>query len=1339
MNCNASNESLKQPLLHNNINNKQILIKTSIYSQIKSTFIIAQYDEMCEDFSKIEKIICLKYDYFKIAFFLLINCFTFFFINLLLLWYPILKIRFIYSVCSLKDASFIGIFGSDNQFYVENLKLIDLPDIENSHLLSNCRKNIYEKKVKVFQFKYYDYVYDPIKENFASLDFLLICSHDKIHKNFSRGLSTSEYTYQKKLFNLGDIDVKVDSIWKLIYKTLVHPFYVYLISCIYLWYINEYVLYAHCIVVCSIISLTIEIYDYNNIQYNIKNMSDYSLKVKVLRRKDNNDKKSNSMLNLIADNSSLEEIDFTEKKKSKTKKNKKLIINKETDFIEVSSNDLVPGDLIMIPDENLIMPCDAILISGNVVINEALLTGESTPVCKVPISTNPNYNFHERKCRSNMIHTGTKLLQVKKGNKGQVLAVVLNTGFNTEKGNLVRSIIHPKDTEVKFKVDAVKYVFVMAALAIVGYFLSLPYLLEVGVSLKERIMRALDLFTDTVPPSLPFCIGIGLSFSIGRLNNKGIRCISAERMSDIGKVDLICLDKTGTLTEEELNINGFRRTRLDSSLYSFNSYQTNINNTMEESFTYYKEKMKGYYKENRPKPLELKQLFSECLASCHNICKVNNKLIGDPIDLEMFKESGWKFLENNSEGGLLEATVIPKNERYLKDKLFTFPLDMEDNIIKEHYELAIIKRYDFTSKLQRMSVIVKSFNEENYKVFTKGSPEKILELCRSETIPSNFNESLNKYTSKGFRVLGLAGKHVKMSYFNNEINREKLETNMIFLGLMIINNKLKDETIESIELLTDANQKMLMATGDNILTAIAVSKACKLISSDVKIFTCKIQKNKINDKNPKKYNIIWEEIERYDEEDDGSSSKEESKTELYSKKKSYFNSKESSSISADTVDDDESINTEEDLKNLILEKEEENNQLLLEELRYHLEEAPDYDNIRIGFDPKKMTNFMEEDFIIAIEGNTFEAIWKLRNNYTKLKNEKYKEYYELFRLILQNTAVYGRMAPDHKTILVESLKEENFIVLMCGDGANDCGALKAANVGVSLTKENSIAAHFTSEKQDISCIIEILKEGKCALVTAICCFKAMILYSMIQFLSVTFLMCIRSYLLDTQFLSADIAIVPALQVLMAYTEPSSTLTEHQPIGDLLSFPVLSSVICQSVINLSFLFIGHTTIEKVHGYIDDRCIVSWDIDDPVACDKNTVIFFIATMQYFSATVVFAVARPYRKPMYTNVTLLLYFTVVFMYFLKVFLIPDEYSMKMFEIVEFHNDNIKFYILLICIANFLLSYTVESIIIPIITRIYYRAKYFETLRKTQNKKYNPNLQELHDIKKEAKILEI
>lgn len=97
---------------------------------------------------------------------------------------------------------------------------------------------------------------------------------------------------------------------------------------------------------------------------------------------------------------------------------------------------------------------------------------------------------------------------------------------------------------------------------------------------------------------------------------------------------------------------------------------------------------------------------------------------------------------------------------------------------------------------------------------------------------------------------------------------------------------------------------------------------------------------------------------------------------------------------------------------------------------------------------------------------------------------------ELMQRLLVKAHIFARMSPDQKHILVEHLQQLGYCVGFCGDGANDCGALKAADVGLSLSEaEASVAAPFTSQTTNLSCILKLIREGRAALVTSFSCFK----------------------------------------------------------------------------------------------------------------------------------------------------------------------------------------------------------------------------------------------------------
>jgi magnesium-transporting ATPase (P-type) len=101
--------------------------------------------------------------------------------------------------------------------------------------------------------------------------------------------------------------------------------------------------------------------------------------------------------------------------------------------------------------------------------------------------------------------------------------------------------------------------------------------------------------------------------------------------------------------------------------------------------------------------------------------------------------------------------------------------------------------------------------------------------------------------------------------------------------------------------------------------------------------------------------------------------------------------------------------------------------------------------------------------------------------------------------ILQHVRVFGRCTPRHKVFVVDCYVNLGFITMMCGDGGNDCGALKAAHVGVALSDaEASIVAPFTALDKNISSVLDVLKEGRCALFSALSSYKFIIMYGQIE-------------------------------------------------------------------------------------------------------------------------------------------------------------------------------------------------------------------------------------------------
>ena len=161
--------------------------------------------------------------------------------------------------------------------------------------------------------------------------------------------------------------------------------------------------------------------------------------------------------------------------------------------------------------------------------------------------------------------------------------------------------------------------------------------------------------------------------------------------------------------------------------------------------------------------------------------------------------------------------------------------------------------FDFSSKLQRMSTIAKNMIEPHFTCYCKGSPEKIKELCMPKTIPADFIQQLNYYTSRGYRVLAMGSKIINMSYENAlDVARSYCEKDLIFLGLLIVQNKLKLATNPTLRTLSnDAQIRIRMATGDNILTAVCVGRKSNLIEPNSIVYSCEIEEEHENNEENK--------------------------------------------------------------------------------------------------------------------------------------------------------------------------------------------------------------------------------------------------------------------------------------------------------------------------------------------------------------------------------------------------------------------------------------------------------------------------------------------------------
>ncbi|XP_030432416.1 probable cation-transporting ATPase 13A5 isoform X4 [Gopherus evgoodei] len=619
-----------------------------------------------------------------------------------------------------------------------------------------------ELKVRSIQVQKIWYIWDLSVKQFqkvGSLDDSNSC-YD-IHDKFGNGLTREEQNIRRLVCGPNAIEVEIRPIWKLLFKEILNPFYVFQTFTLTLWLSQGYVEYSVAIIILSVISIGLTVYDLRQQSVKLHDLVEEHNKVQVTA------------------------------------------CTKDEGCKKLESHYLVPGDILVLEGKKHALPCDAILIDGGCIVDEGMLTGESIPVTKTPLPHMENtksWKTHSAEdYRRHVLFCGTEVIQTKPTGKGPVRAVVLQTGFNTAKGDLVRSILYPKPMNFKLYRDAFKFIIILTLIGVLGLIYTVCVYVQHKKPVAETVAMALLLFTVSVPPAIPAALTTGIVYAQKRLKNKKIFCISPQRINICGQINLVCFDKTGTLTEDGLDLWGLIPSEGSrfQNVYSFAS--------------------------GTPLPWGLP---CGAMASCHSLIVLDEKIQGDPLDRKMFECTCWEMEDSStahSKAAVPDTSVIVKPGPNTRNA----PVD----------GIAILHQFPFSSGLQRMSVITQQLGKDQYDLYMKGAPEMVTSFCRPETVPIDFVKELKVYTTQGFRVIALAhralnmGKDVEL----DNLEREEVESDLTFLGLLIMENRLKAETKPVLEELSTARIRSVMITGDNLQTAVTVAKNSGMISKTSKV------------------------------------------------------------------------------------------------------------------------------------------------------------------------------------------------------------------------------------------------------------------------------------------------------------------------------------------------------------------------------------------------------------------------------------------------------------------------------------------------------------------------
>jgi len=467
------------------------------------------------------------------------------------------------------------------------------------------------------------------------------------------------------------------------------------------------------------------------------------------------------------------------------------IVIREGKERKIDSRLLVPGDIVRL-EEGTHIPADIRLL--NVVelrVDEAILTGESSPVHKKiePLKVKA---VAERK---NMAFMGTFVTY------GRGLGIVVDTGMRTEIGKIAKAVQEQEEeaTPLQKKISGLSKTLGIIILLICAFVIVIGIIREgplAGKPLSEglvvsMIIMGVALAVAAIPEGLPAVMTITLALGLQRLAKRNALIRKLPAVEALGSTTVICADKTGTITKNEMMI---------SEIWI-------PEKTIEVTGEGYK--TKGDFLINK-KPIDLKtkEAISFLLrigTSCTN-ASIEQKgeeyeTIGDPTEISL---------------------VVAGEKIGLKKK-----------ILEKEWER--VYEIPFSSERKMMTTINKTKN--GYIACVKGAPEILLGLCenliyegKQIKMTKSWKEKILKKNlemcDKALRVLAIAYKEMK------PLDKKNAEKDLTFLGLVGMIDPPREEAIESVKICKQAGIRVVMITGDHKNTAVAIAKQLGIIENE---------------------------------------------------------------------------------------------------------------------------------------------------------------------------------------------------------------------------------------------------------------------------------------------------------------------------------------------------------------------------------------------------------------------------------------------------------------------------------------------------------------------------
>lgn len=443
-------------------------------------------------------------------------------------------------------------------------------------------------------------------------------------------------------------------------------------------------------------------------------------------------------------------------------------------YITLPVAELVPGDIVQLAAGDRVPADMRLLQQKNLTAEEAALTGESVPTQKTTEPVNADSIIGDRK---NMVFSGTLVTT------GTSTAVVVTTGMSTELGKISDMLSEATDLETPLthKLEQIgKYItigilIITALIMVVGTIRATDQGILLGVALKDSLIFAIALAVGAIPEGLPAVVTIALAIGVQRMAKRKAIIRKLPAVETLGSTTVICSDKTGTLTRNEMTANEIWTIKHHIEI-------TGVGYNPNGVF-----KSKGDALKDIPEAVTL-LLRNAVLCSDASI-KTEGKgfaITGDPTEVALVVAAA-------------KAGIVADDLRKTYPRIDVIPFD---------------------SELQYMATLNQC---PDSVIILKGAPEVVLKRCSTHYGGHTLNtadiiEQIERLGAKGMRVLAVAQK-VRDNKNNLELVDKDVQEGFEFIGLIGMIDPPRAEAIEAIRACHDAGIVVKMITGDHRATA----------------------------------------------------------------------------------------------------------------------------------------------------------------------------------------------------------------------------------------------------------------------------------------------------------------------------------------------------------------------------------------------------------------------------------------------------------------------------------------------------------------------------------------